>query len=316
LEYQELLKITNEKDLTFKVFYKITESEENQIKPDPKKLGVYFINGTFGSGKNKFVDNLAKYSKSLNLTIHVFKKTGKELVGLNNKIFVDDFLRFANDPEVKPNDIVIVSLPSLLNTKLIVDNITRMPEFTNKCELRSIVTKINLSNFYQHQHKEISENILTYCTAGYSQFILLDNYGGDESDNDRLSASIRNLFTHASVYRVNSNIIQEGLAKDILFSCNFESKINKIERKRNIPFKLPEKKYVYIPFKVPILQSKIDEVLLKRLFNNDNGYFFYDDSLSKSLKSGGKVEADLEMLKGNSFPLSPNPPRNDQQSQS
>jgi hypothetical protein len=238
LEYQEIMKINTHKDLTFKVFYKIAESEGSQpVKQENKKFEIYFINGTYNSGKNKFADNLAKYSKILGYNIHVFRKRHQELLKINNKFFVDDMLRFLADKSVKPGDKILIVLPSVLNTKLIVDNILRMPDFTEFCELRAIITKINLTNFYQNVNKEICENFLTFCTAGYSQFIILDNYGTDEKEVDRLSSALRSLFTHSAIYRINSNIIQESLAKDILTSNSFDSKINKIERKRNIPFK-------------------------------------------------------------------------------
>ncbi len=239
LEYQEIMKINTRKDLTFKVFYKITESQEavQSSKDEIKKFEVFFINGTYNSGKNKFADNLARYAKTLGYNIHVFRRRHKELLKINHKIFVEDMLRFLAEKSVKPGDKILIVLPSVLNTKLIVDNILRMPEFTEYCELRAIVTKINMTNFYQNANKEITENFLTFCTAGYSQFIILDNYGTEEIEVDRLSSALRGLFTHSFLYRINSNIIQESLAKDILASNSFDSKINKIERKRNIPFK-------------------------------------------------------------------------------
>jgi hypothetical protein len=94
-----------------------------------------------------------------------------------------------------------------------------------------------MTNFYHNSHKEIAENFLTFCTAGYSQFIILDNYGAEEKEVDTLQSALRNLFAYSTIYRINSNIVQEGIATDILNSNAFESKMNKIERKRNIPFK-------------------------------------------------------------------------------
>jgi len=239
LEYQEIMKINTKKDLTFKVFYKITEFAETTqpSNNEVKKFEVFFINGTFNSGKNKFADNLAKNAKALGYNIHIFRKRHKELLKLNNKLFVEDMLRFLADKSVRPGDKILIVLPSVLNTKLIVDNILRMPEFTEYCDLRAIITKINLTNFYQNANKEICENFLTFCTAGYSQFIIMDNYGTDEKEVDRLTSAFRSLFTHSAIYRINSNIVHESLAKDILTSNAFDSKINKIERKRNIPFK-------------------------------------------------------------------------------
>jgi len=104
----------------------------------------------------------------MELNIHIYKKPWVELPKFNNKLFVEDMLAFLNSPELKPGDKVLIVLPSSMNTKLIVDNILRMPEFTDRCDLKAIVTKINMNNFYHNEHREICENFLTFCNAGYS----------------------------------------------------------------------------------------------------------------------------------------------------
>lgn len=112
----------------------------------------------------------------------------------------------------KAGEKVLIVLPSSMNTKLIVDNILRMEDFTNVCDLKAIITKINMSNFYHNDHKEICENFLTCCNAGYSQFIILDNYGAEEKVVDRLTFGMTELYQYCKVYRINSNIIQEHIA--------------------------------------------------------------------------------------------------------
>lgn len=138
------------------------------------------MNGVYCTGKFKFANNLAKYAKSLGMHVHVFKKGWADLPKLNNKMFVDEMFEFLAQKEIKGGDKVLIVLPSSLNTKLIVDNILRMQDFTDKCDLKAIITKINTNNFYHNDHKQVCENFLTFCNAGYSQYIIVDNYGANE----------------------------------------------------------------------------------------------------------------------------------------
>ena len=224
--------------MNFKIFYKLTQAPETVENPnEPKRIEVFFVNGAYSAGKTVFAENLAAQGKSLGFKMHVYKKTYKELPSLNNKIFVEGLLGFIKNNSIKAGDKVLVVLPSILNTKLIVDNILRMPEFTDMCEIRNIITKINMNNFYHNAHKEIAENFLTFCNSGYSQFIILDNYGTADSEIDSLMATLRGLFTYSTIFRINSNIVQQSIAKDILNANNFDMKMNKIERKKVIPIK-------------------------------------------------------------------------------
>ena len=238
LEYQEQLKINNNKDLNFKLFYKLIQAPETpDTQAEAGKVEVFFISGAYSAGKTRFAENLAHQGKTLGFKTHVYKKEARELPSLNNKIFVEGLLNFITKGSVKAGDKVLAVLPSGLNPKLIVDNVLRMVEFTDVCALKAIITKINMNNFYHNAHKEISENFLTFCNAGYSQFIILDNYGTDDRDVDALTSALRGLFAYSTIFRINGNIVQQSIAKDILTANTFDSKINKIERKKNIPFK-------------------------------------------------------------------------------
>lgn len=296
LETQEHLKINNQKDLNFKVFFKIIQAPEiAENQNEPKKVEVFLINGAYSAGKTVFAENLATRGKGLGYTVHIYQKNPKELPSLNNKIFVEGLLSFLRSG-VKTGEKVLVVLPSLLNTKLIVDNILRMPEFTDLCEIRTIITKINMNNFYHNSHKEIAENFLTFCNSGYSQFIILDNYGTDDSEIDTLTAALRGLFSYSIIFRINSNMVQQSIAKDILTANNFDLKINKIERKKVIPIKPVEKKYLYIPFKVPLMREKVQSYLYRHVFLENNGYVFPESKDAKPIKRN-KVEDELVLLK-------------------
>jgi len=298
LEYQEQLKINNNKDLNFKLFYKLIQAPETpDTQGEAGKVEVFFISGAYSAGKNRFAENLAHQGKTLGFKTHIFRKAPQDLPSLNNKIFVEGLLSFIKG-SVQAGDKVLAVLPSGLNPKLIVDNVLRMVEFTDVCSLKAIITKINMNNFYHNSHKEISENFLTFCNAGYSQFIILDNYGTDDRDVDSLTSALRGLFAYSTIFRINGNIVQQSIAKDILTANTFDSKINKIERKKNVPFKAVEKKYVYIPFRVPLVRERIQNYLYRHVFEENNGYLFpenRDDAVVD--RRAGKVEDELAVLK-------------------
>jgi len=90
-----MLKISLQKNLTFKLYYKLTTGTSEESKPakNENKFQFIFINGTYGSRKNKFAENLAGYQLSFGTKIHIFSKRYHELPGLNAKKFVGDMLR-------------------------------------------------------------------------------------------------------------------------------------------------------------------------------------------------------------------------------
>jgi len=93
-------------------------------------------------------------------------------------------------------------------------------------------------------------------------------------------------------------MVQQSIAKDILTANNFEMKMNKIERKKVIPIKPVEKKYIYIPFKVPLMREKVQNYLYRHVFLDNNGYLFpepKDTGVTRTKRD--KVEDELALLK-------------------
>ena len=232
-----MLKISLQKDLTFKLYYKLTSADDTKAIKMNNKFSFIFVNGTYSSSKSKFAENLASYSYNFGYKIHIFKKGFSELPSLSTKKFVGDMLNFIDQKSIKKGEKIIVIIPPIINTKLIIDNLLKIPEFVENCAVQAIVTKINLNNFYQNSNKEICENFLSFCTSGYSQFIILDHHEKQDSEINSIYSFLEELFPYGIIFRTSNNIVHESIAKDILNYDAFDSKINKLERRKTIPFK-------------------------------------------------------------------------------
>jgi len=136
--------------------------------------------------------------------------------------------------------------------------------------------------------------------AGYSQFIVLDHHGKPDSEIDSFYAIFRELFPYSIIYRQTNNMVHESIAKDILYYEGFDSKMNKLERKRNTPFKNVEKKYHYIPFKIPFIKEKWDNDVFKNIMKENKGFLLKkkpEKVEAKKDKKPQQVEEDLSKLK-------------------
>ena len=69
-----------------------------------------------------------------------------------------------------------------------------------------------------------------------------------------------------------------------------------------------EKKYVYIPFRVPLVRERIQNYLYRHVFEENGGYLFPESADARNdavidRRGAGKVEDELAALKSKDFLL-------------
>jgi hypothetical protein len=57
-----------------------------------------------------------------------------------------------------------------------------------------------------------------------------------------------------------------------------------------------DKKYIYIPFKVPLLKEKVQKLLYREILIKNNGYLFEEEKEEENIKRE-KVDDELLILK-------------------
>jgi len=308
LEFQQILKMNNLKELTFKLFNKIVKSKDEETKKEEtkkddastkKKIDFIFVNGPFNAGKRKFGESLQRFEGEFGCKILAFNKRFIELPGIDEQGFVHEMMDLVQRSKLKGGDQVVAVIPSILNTKVIVDGLLLMPEFTEFCSVKAVITKINLNNLLQSQHKEIFEHFLLSCSAGYSQFIIFDHLGINEKELEIYFANFREMFPFSKVYRTSNNILDVNIARDILNYKEFDAKINKLERKRTINITGAAKEYLFVPFKIPIVRQRLEQDFWRNFFHKDKGFIYKQINIDASQineKDEG-VAADLLKVK-------------------
>jgi len=63
-----------------------------------------------------------------------------------------------------------------------------------------------------------------------------------------------------------------------------------------------EKKYLYIPFKIPLQKEKVHNYLYRHVFGDNNGYLFPEPKEPVTRTKREKVEDELVLLKGKTIP--------------
>ena len=223
LEFQQILKMNNSKDLTFKLFNKIVKSKDEEGKQEEskkeskevkKKIDFIFVNGSFNAGKRKFAESLKRFENEFGCKILAYIRKFTELPGVDEQSFVQDMMDLVQKNNLKGGDQVVAVIPPVLNTKIIVDGLLMLPEFTELHSVKAVITKININNLLQSQHKEIFEHFLLSCSPGYSQFIIFDYFGLDEQELEIYYANFREMFPFSSVYCISNNILDPNIARE------------------------------------------------------------------------------------------------------
>lgn len=77
---------------------------------------------------------------------------------------------FINDNSISQETIVITIVPSWISFQKL------LPQLSSKYHIRSVLTKVNASNFFANKNFDLVENVLSYCLPGYTQNIVVDSF--------------------------------------------------------------------------------------------------------------------------------------------
>ena len=89
--------------------------------------------------------------------------------------------------------------------------------------MRSVVSIINVSNFFNNRNFNLTENVLTFAFPGYSQHVVVDTYGEDEAETNLVMKVVWGINSEAKVYRTTNAMMTTGQCKDIFKDQLFSS---------------------------------------------------------------------------------------------
>ncbi|EGR29741.1 hypothetical protein IMG5_149240 [Ichthyophthirius multifiliis] len=267
LDSKQLMILNNMKDLKLVTFKNMYEQLQSQPK-NFEKIGVIVINGPYCSGKRKFCENLSRFGGETCIRIHTFKLEINEFnEEINEKFFLTNFLRFSSEKKIQKSDIILMCIPYFLSTKILLEYFTKSEKIENNFYIRNVISKINLNNFYQNSNKNLIPNLISYCIEGYTQYIMLDTYNNYDDDVNKANKLIKNIVPNASIFKIMNNILNPGLAKDLIYSNNFMTEGNILSRYKNQVYLdcLFDRKVIFVPFKLPLIREKMRDLFFIKI---------------------------------------------------
>lgn len=115
---------------------------------------------------------------------------------------------------------------------MLLEYFSKNEKLSNLFYIRTIITKVNVNNFYKNSNWQIVENVTSYGIPGYSQVLILDTYDNYEKDVESLRILLKNIRPEYTIYRLTNNIIYPDVAKDILAQNKFQNDMNVFTRNK------------------------------------------------------------------------------------
>ena len=173
LEAKQLMILNSMKDIKISAFRSIYNKPDAPLEEkELEKPHILVINGTYAAGKNRFAQNLLRYSREHRFVSSVFSVSHENLQAkIETPAFLQMLDEFIQELNPKSRNLTIVVVPCWVSSKDFLE------QASQKYHIRAVIVKINASNFYSTQNYDLTENLLAYCTPGFSQLIFLDTYG-------------------------------------------------------------------------------------------------------------------------------------------
>lgn len=288
--------------------------EEHLIVPNkPAKfldsqIPLIIVNGSNGSGKKRFAENLLRYqTEYMPIKFHLLSFKLYELQNLDEKFFLKRLIEFVIEKKItsQENNIIILVQPAKINTHIIIDLLEKNQDLASKFRIKCIITKININNIFQSETKQFTNKILGFGVEGFSQFLILDSYGNSETQIDQWFKVFRSVLPKSNLYRIMNNILPIYIAQDIMKYEGFNTEKNQFERLKNAVFcdflrPINQEDYVFIPFHIPLIREKTFNILFKDTMKKKEGFVFIRKEISKEEKEKAEKSRDLlaiELLK-------------------
>lgn len=144
----------------------IAKNNENVVVEN--KIGLIFVNGSYAAGKNKFAQSLKRYGQENNLRVHVMRFNYSHMAILDIKNYLQSTISFVKDNKVQQGDIIISVIPYFISTFTLLEYFQKNEKLSNIFYIRTIVTKVNVNNFYKNENRSIVDNVTSYGIPGYS----------------------------------------------------------------------------------------------------------------------------------------------------
>jgi hypothetical protein len=108
------------------------------------------INGTYASGKLKLAQTLSKFGP-VDRKYHIFQIPSENLYSkIELPTYLEMLKEFIEEVESNPANLFIVVLPSWVSA------VEALPQLADLYHLRSVLCKINASNFFSSAHRELT----------------------------------------------------------------------------------------------------------------------------------------------------------------
>jgi exosome complex RNA-binding protein Rrp42 (RNase PH superfamily) len=92
-----------------------------------------------------------------------------------------------------------------------------------KFHVRSVLTKINSSNFFENKNMSLVEDVLAFALPGYCQNIIIDSYSEEESLINSVIKIGGTFNREVRVSRCTNSLLTTGQCIDILEDTSYES---------------------------------------------------------------------------------------------
>jgi len=135
---------------------------------------VIFVNGSYCSGKGKFIQSLIRFGNDNNLKLHLLKYArnildfyiflakidlissrfdNNDLNTLTEKTFMSALRKLSIDKKIQAPEIIVAVIPHFINSKVILDYFSKSETISASFYLRCVATKVNINNFYADSNK-------------------------------------------------------------------------------------------------------------------------------------------------------------------
>jgi hypothetical protein len=264
IEAKQLMVLNQMKDIKLAVFrtlYQLRLDRRAEELPPSDKVSVLVINGTYASGKLKLAQTLAKFGPN-NRKYHIFHIPAENLYAkMELSTYLDILREFVQDLEANPANLVIVVLPSWVNSA------EALPQLAEQYNLRSVLSKINASNFFCSQHRELTENVLTFAVPGWAQTVVLDCQGEEDALLGSITRILRSFARESRITRASNSVLSTGQCADILQDNSFASEYQKFLRNKYGALyrfdQLSQLTLNFLQFKLPLLDLPALRALAK-----------------------------------------------------
>lgn len=161
------------KDLKLAAFKSLYSQRQEKKYEDvaATKQQIVVITGTYASAKHRLAQNLSAFGPAgrkypvFNIPYaHVHSR-------IPPAAFLEMLEEWFEQEQPSNNDILLIVLPAWLNAT------ETLGLLNEKYHIRSVVSKIKVSNFVASPNEELTENVLTFAVPGYTQTIVVDTNG-------------------------------------------------------------------------------------------------------------------------------------------